>query len=256
MNTLNEWINENLQNIKKNTNLNNNFNIQTKININKWKPDNTLYNKYIVYLDIKSELLRLETNLENVLIPKSKQLIKELMNKAINWETKNKIKKSINLLDKNISYTETHIKNLNNLLANNNEFKEYLNLAEIFINKNNLNFLTTNNIMSDESIIILCLNLLIEYMETDNIQTLEKINLISENFLLESSEILNNFFYDYNNKKIILKNDNIFKNKNSLNKKILKIFICLTIDNLTYEHNIEITDDNTEYIFSDNETTV
>ena len=110
MTTLYLWVKDNLQTISKLNGMQMPIFFYTSDSSN-WTPNNAIYNEYLTLQIIKTEISRQESNLENILIPKSKRLIKELIATSKNdYESKCKIKNEINLLEKQINYLDNNIK--------------------------------------------------------------------------------------------------------------------------------------------------
>jgi hypothetical protein len=217
---------------------------------NRWMPNNLLYRNNLIQLHYKSELARQGNSLENILIPKSKRLIKEFMlvNKSCNYESKYKIKNQMAMLDKEITFIENNIKLLNEKINSNDKYNDYYESAVIFIEKNNLKFLKPENILSDDSIIMLIQKQLIKYYETNDVNIISELKLISIYLTIEQEDKLNLFSYDYVNKKLLLKCKEL-----DICNVLFNVFLFPITDYCINESNVplEITDYNVEHLISE-----
>jgi len=251
MSFLNQWFNNNLSN---NVNILNTLS-QSEL---KWIPDNNLTLQYNKYLNNCAELNRLRYSLESILIPKSKQLIKEFMKKSRSsvLDERNQvqhIRKEMSHVQTQISKTEISIKELENYdLDIVEKWEKYLEKAGDFLEHNDINSeIITEDILSDDRLYIMCKKICAKY--NSNVESNKYLKLIRDitqffdvNYSVDDEEITD--CVEYKKKLDEFLN---FETKNSLDavKKAPTLFLRDVDNNLiSYELNInnepiELSDD-------------
>ena len=128
----------------------------------KWYPHNELSERHNKFLNNVAELNRQKHSLENKLIPRSKQLIKEYMSlcksKDINDKiTCSEIKKEMFIFEQKVKSTDKSIKKLEAMNSDIvEEWDKYLEEARDFLENNNISSeITINDILSDSSLYIM-----------------------------------------------------------------------------------------------------
>jgi hypothetical protein len=211
---------------------------------NKWVPDNILYKEYNNYLICLAEQNRLKYNLENVLIPKSKQLIKEFMkkSKSFNQEEKNQvqnIRKEMNIMEQKILFTEKSIKKYENMdVTVIEKWKEYNEKAQSFLTNNNIDCqITANDILTNESLYLMYINFL-KNNYNQNLKIIQDINIFFDLDTVEKILSKNNQLTHLKKNLIdIIENTSEFYFQNHQNKSIN---YELNVENKLFELSDEI----------------
>jgi hypothetical protein len=208
---------------------------------NKWIPDNDLVIKYNKYLIVDTEIKRLKNNLDDILIPNSKQLLKEYIKKNRSKDINDKndilnIKNKMLIIEKQIANTENLIKELDYKDDTiKNLWNDYLKKAQNFLIINNINKnITLEDILTDGSLFLLCNKNLHNYIMNTNY-----LNIINDIIL----------FFDFNS-QINLENINSFE----ILKNTPEIFFHNSFESIFYNLNnnnepFEILDDNICLLF-------
>ena len=219
----------------------------------KWIPNNELVKKYNKFLNNVAELNRQKHTLENKLVPRSKQLIKEYMKKSRSIDINDKIyasdlKKEMFVIEKKVIYAEKSIKELETMDSGIiDEWNKYLEDARDFLQLNNIDSeITIDDILSDDRLYIMGKKFLDGYctmINSDNV--LNTIQDIKRHFDIGSCKNTMNFSlveYEEKRKKLL-----DYETENSLNviKEAPKLFLR-DINNNPIEYDLNINNNPVE----------
>lgn len=230
----------------------------------KWIPNNELVLKYNKFLNNIAELNRQKYTLDNKLVPKSKQLIKEYLKKSRSIDINDKIsaselKKEMFVIEKKVTLAEKSIKELETLDSGIiDEWDKYLEDARVFLQVNNINSeITIDDILSNDRLYIMGKKLLDGYCAINPNKYLNAIQDIQLYFDIGSYKNKINFSlleYEEKRKKLF-----DYETENSLNiiKEAPKLFLRDINNNpIDYDLNInnnpvELSNDKISYLINE-----
>ncbi|AYV80361.1 MAG: hypothetical protein Gaeavirus39_3 [Gaeavirus sp.] len=160
----------------------------------KWIPNDNLITKHNKFINTVTECNKQKHNLENKLIPRSKQLIKQYMQKSRSIDITDKIstsdiKKEMLIVDKLITNTEEIINKFtitdSTIL---DEYNDYIKQASDFLTTNNINnAITLDDILSYEK-----LHMLLNKYHDDELQCSNKTKFVNDiNIYFDLEKIMN-----------------------------------------------------------------
>ena len=216
-------------------------------NLKKWKPNNELVQRYNKFLNNIAELNRQKHSLEHKLIPKSKQLIKEYMQKSRSLDITDKIeasniRKEMFIIEKKVLSSEESIKTLKSMNSGIiDEWNNYLEEARDFLLNNNINSeITIDDILSNDGLYIMSIKNLDGYRTTIKPDKyLNTIQDIVHHFDIGNLKNTMNFtLVEYEEKRKLLLD---FSTVNSLNaiKEAPKLFLR-DINNIPIEYDLNV----------------
>lgn len=222
-------------------------------NFNKWKPNNELVKRYNKFLNCIAELNRQKHSLEHKLIPRSKQIIKEYMQKSRSLNITDKIeasdvRKEMYVIEKKVLIAEESIKKLESMDSGIiDEWNNYLEEARDFLLNNNINSeITIDDILSNDGLYIMSKKYLDGYLTTINPdKCLKTISDIKHHFDIGNlKNTMNITLAEYEEKRKLLLD---FSTVNSLNaiKEAPKLFLR-DINNVPIEYDLNINNNPVE----------